>query len=80
MLAVEAAGRHMDEEAADELVYVERHRLEPFAPVAALVLPSEGDAVAIERDQAAVGDGDTVGVARQVSVVGRNPICAPRRV
>src|SRR5580693_7474515 len=56
--AVEAVGQHVDEEAADELGGRERHRLEAFAPVEAVVLPPEGDAVAVARDQAAVGDGD----------------------
>src|ERR1022692_3806700 len=56
----------MDEEAADELGGRERHRLETLAPVAAVVLPPEGDAVAVARDQATVGDGDAVGIAGQI--------------
>src|SRR4030081_1558517 len=45
--AVEAGRQYMDEEAADELVGVERHRFEPVAPCRPIVLPAEGDAVAI---------------------------------
>jgi hypothetical protein len=47
--AVEAAGQHMDEEAEDELGGRERHRLEARAPVEAVVIPPEGDAVALGR-------------------------------
>src|SRR5229473_1222106 len=65
--AVEAGGQHVDEEAADELVGVECHELEALAPFDAIVLPLEGDALFIERDQAAVGDGDAMGVARQIA-------------
>ena len=36
------------------------------SPVAAIVLVAEGHARLVERDQSAVGDGDAVGVARQV--------------
>jgi hypothetical protein len=31
-----------------------------------VILPPEGDAVAVEGDQPAVGDGDAVGVTRQI--------------
>ena len=64
--AVEAAGQHVDEEAADELVARQRHDLVPLAAFDAVVLPPEGDAVVVEGDQAAVGDGDAVGVAREI--------------
>ena len=57
----------MDEEAADELVDGERHHLSPFAPLGPVVLPPEGHAVVVERDEPAVGDGDTVRIARQIS-------------
>ena len=39
---------------------------EALAPVEAVVLPPEGDAIAVARDQATVGDGDPVGVAREI--------------
>src|ERR1700686_2467484 len=64
--AVEAVRQHVDEEAADELVVRERHHLGPLTSLGAIILPLEGDGVAVERDQAAVGDGDAVGVARQI--------------
>jgi|SRR4029077_17903114 hypothetical protein len=65
--AVEAFGQHMDEEAADELVDGEGHRLVSRRSFAAVVLPLEGDAVVVEREQAAVGDGDAVRIAGQIS-------------
>ena len=46
--AMEAAGQHVDEEAADELVDGERHHLGPLAPLGAVVLPLEGDAGVVE--------------------------------
>ena len=64
--AVEAAGEHMDQEAADELAGGEGHELLPFAPVSAIVLPLEGNGLAVESEEPAVGDGDAVGVARQI--------------
>src|ERR1700676_528501 len=36
------------------------------AAVGAVVLVPEGDAMLVERDQPAIGDGDAVGVARQI--------------
>src|SRR5215471_4103831 len=62
--AVQAFWQHVDEEAADELEGPERHLLVSIAALAAVVLPLEGDALRIAGDQAAVGDGDAVGVAR----------------
>ena len=43
------------------------------AAFGAIVLPPEGDAVAVERDQPAVGDGDAVGVAREIGQHGLGP-------
>ena len=65
--AVEAAWQHVDEEAADELGCGERHDLVPLAAFDAIVFVFERDASAVERDQPAVGDGDAVGIARQIS-------------
>ena len=45
----------------------ERHRLPPVGPVDAVVLPAERDAVVVGRDQTAIGDGDAVGVAREIA-------------
>ena len=64
--AVEACRQDVAEEAADELVGGERHHLVSIGSFAAVVLPLEGDGFVVERDQAAVGDGDAVGVAGQI--------------
>src|SRR5271167_3393214 len=64
--AVEPAGQHVDQEAADELVDGECHQLAPSLLLGAIVFPLEGDAGIIECDEAAVGDGDPVRIARQV--------------
>jgi len=61
--AVLALGKHVDEEAADELVRLQRHGLVAAGPLDPVVLDPEGDAVGAGPDQAAVGDGDAVGVA-----------------
>ena len=67
----------------------ERHHLIAFAPFEPVVLPLEGDALVIEREQAAVGDGDPVGVAREISqdflrspegaLAVDHPLCVPHR-
>src|ERR1700676_4113838 len=44
----------------------ERHHLGAFVALGAVVLPIEGDAVEVGRDEPAVGDGDAVGVARHI--------------
>src|SRR6266576_1013161 len=64
--AVQALRQHVDEEAANELVDGERHALVSIAALDAVVLPLEGDALLVEGDQAAVGDGNAVGVTRQI--------------
>jgi hypothetical protein len=64
--AVETVGQDMDEEAADELVDGERHRLGPLTAVGAVVLPLEGHACTGDADQPAVGDRDAVRIARQI--------------
>jgi hypothetical protein len=63
---VEARWQDVHQEAADELARVERHHpVVSLGAVEAIILPLEGDVVVIGRDQAAVGDGDAVGVATQ---------------
>src|SRR6516162_2177352 len=64
--AVEPAGQHVDEEAADELVDYERHQLAVWLLLVAVILPFEGDPGIVECDKAAVGNGDTVSVARKI--------------
>src|SRR5271166_5050542 len=64
--AVKAAWQYMEQEAADELVRRERHDALPLGTIAAVVLVAEGDAGLVERKQTPVGDGDAVGVAREI--------------
>ena len=64
--AVEAMWQNMEQEAADELVRREGHDALPPGTVTAVVLVAEGDAGLVERDQAPVGDGDPVSIAREI--------------
>ena len=64
--AVEAARQHVHEKAPDELGGVERHGLEPVAAFDAVVLPFERDAGFVECEEPRVGDGDAVGIAREI--------------
>src|SRR6266496_4182784 len=65
--AVQALGQDVDEEAADELVSCECHHLVAIGAFEPIVLVFEADSVFVERDQPAVGDGDAMGVAGQIS-------------
>src|SRR4051794_16694955 len=62
--AAEAGGQHVQQEAADELAGIERHRL-ALVP-AAVILPAEADATVLACEQTAVGDGDPMRVAPEV--------------
>src|SRR6516165_6140964 len=53
--AMEARRQDMQQEAADELVGIERHLLVSPGAFDAVILPFEGDAPVIARDQTAVG-------------------------
>ena len=53
----------MEQEAAYELIRGERHGLLSVAFLRPVVLPLEGDALFVHRDQPAVGDGNPMGVA-----------------
>jgi hypothetical protein len=64
--AVQALGQNVDEEAADELVGCEGHPFVTGRPVEPIVLVAEGDAILVGGDEAAIGDSDAVGVARQI--------------
>ena len=55
------------QETADELVGIERHHPVSLPTIETVILPLEGDAVVIDRDQAAVGDGDAMGVASEIA-------------
>ena len=65
--AMEALRKDVAEEAANELVGIEGHRLVAAGPFDPIVLALERDACVIAGDQPAIGDGDAVGIARQVS-------------
>src|SRR5271165_1777680 len=71
--AVEAARQHVQEKAADELAGVERHGLEPVAAFDAVILPLEGPALLVERDEPGVRDGDAMGVAGEIGENGLWP-------
>ncbi|MDB5723401.1 MAG: hypothetical protein JWQ16_155 [Novosphingobium sp.] len=62
--AVEAIGQAVEQEAADELVRVERH--EPGRVAMAVIAPTKRHRRVAGADQAAVGDGDPVGVAAEI--------------
>ncbi|GLJ00254.1 hypothetical protein Sbs19_40710 [Sphingobium sp. BS19] len=62
--AVEAIGQAVEQEAADELVRVERHESGCVAMV--VVPPTKGHGRVVGADQTAVGDGDPVGVAPEI--------------
>ena len=71
--AVEAVRQDVDQESADELGGSECHELLAITTFGTIVLPSEGDAGSVAGDQPAVGDGDTVGIARQIGQHGLWP-------
>lgn len=71
--AVLAFGEHMNQEPADELVGVQRHGRVSPAPLDAIILDAEGHAARIGAEQAAVRDGDTVRLARQIAQHGLGP-------
>jgi hypothetical protein len=64
--AVEAVWKHMEEKSSDKLVGMKTHDLLTVATVATIILPSKGDMVAIGMNDAAVCDGDTMGVAAEI--------------
>jgi len=63
--AMKSVGHGMLQEAADKLVGGEGHHL-GFA-VLPIVLPGEAHLAVVEPDQAAVGDGNAVGVAAEIA-------------
>ncbi len=64
--AVKACGQYVNEKAPDELGRGQGHGLVAITPLGAIVFPLEGDATLIAGDEAAVADGDPMGVAGQV--------------
>ena len=67
----------MDEKASDELRYRQGHGLVQITIFGAVVLPLEGDLLAVEGDEAAVRDGDPVGVAGEIGERCIFVTCAP---
>jgi len=61
---VEAIGQGVKEEAANELIGLELHDLGGAALT--VILPSKGDMVVVEGDEAAIGNGDAVSVAAEI--------------
>ena len=64
--AVELGGQDMQQEPSHELVGIERHRLVSRPAPGPVVLPAEGHAVLVHRDEPTVGDRDAVRIARQI--------------
>ncbi len=58
--AMKAFRQDVDEEASDELVSTERHRLPAGAAVLAIVLPAEGDVAFIGSNEPSVRDRRTM--------------------
>src|SRR5262245_44143861 len=65
--AVEPCWQHVDQETANELVDGEGHHFVALGTFDPVVLPLEGDAFLVACDQAAIGDGNAVGVARKIT-------------
>ena len=65
--AMEATRMHMQEEAADELVGGQRHRFLSLACGHTIILPLERHAALVVGDETAVGDGDAMGIAGEIS-------------
>ena len=72
--AVKAVGQNVQQEAADKFVAVEGHEAIALLALTPIILPLEGDATRFEGDEPAVGDSDTVGVAREI----RQHLIGPR--
>lgn len=63
--AHESFGQNMEKESTLELDRAQRHYF-LLVPVC-VILPSEGDSLSIERQQAMIGNGDTMSVSAQVA-------------
>ena len=63
--AMETVRNRMQQETANELVGLKRHYLLPAAR--SIILPSECDAIAIDADEAGIGDGNAMRVAAEIS-------------
>src|SRR5450759_1102408 len=63
--AHEAFRQHVQEEAAEEVDGVEGH--DPLLAAVGIIPPAEADALAVEGNEAVVGDGHAVGVTAEVA-------------
>ena len=72
--AMKSVGQDMDQEAADELVGVERHKLIASVALGPVILPFERDALAGEGDEPAVGNSSAVCVAGKVGANSKNEL------
>ena len=63
--AHEARRQQMKQEAAQELIYGQRH--EPLLVAVSRIAPSEGDVAAGESDQPGVGNGDAMRVGAEIA-------------
>lgn len=61
--AVLAFREHVDEETADELIWGQRHGGVSVGALYAVILDSEGDTLRVGSQQAAVRDGNAMGVS-----------------
>ncbi len=64
---MEALGQHVHQETPDELVRVKPHRLPAVRAVDAIVLPAERNRTVVGCDEAAVRDGDPMGIAGEIA-------------
>ena len=69
--AMEAVGQGVKEEAANELAGLELHDLGDAALT--VILPSKGDMVVVEGDEAAVGNSDAVSVTPEIGETWAGP-------
>ena len=63
--ALEAVGQNVEQKAADELGRCKRHELDERT--VAVVLPTEGNVIIGDLDEAMIGDGDAVCIAAQIA-------------
>ena len=62
--AMESVRKNVQQEAPDEFVGAQGHELGLF--VVAIILPAEADLSLVQAHEAAVGDGDAMGVATKI--------------
>jgi hypothetical protein len=63
--ADEAGGKHVEEEAAQELLHPQSHQA--LLVTVPGVSPAEGNLVVLKGDQTVIGDGHAVGVAAEIT-------------